>query len=164
MDDLTLHSGLADFRLIDRINKVTPHGLSGEKKLVSTPAWCALEAMAQLAALHVRYLKDFSCHAFLMKVTRMRLPADQRLDGIMSLEACLGHQSDRTAAYRVQARIAEADPLGGEILISTRDYDDTFKHAQLETHYRKLFACLLNATTESFDVSAKPVSFASPRK
>lgn len=164
MDDVIIHGGRADFRLIDRIRNVTPHGLDGEKKLVSEPAWCVLEAMAQLAALHVRYLKDFSCHAFLMKVTRMRLPAGQRLDGKMSLEARLRHQSDRTFSYRVVAGIGSAAPLGGDILISTVDYDDSFKQAHLETHYRKLFACLLNATRENSAASAKPVSFATPRK
>lgn len=160
MDDVTIYSGLANFRLVDRISNVTPHGLSGEKKLVSEPGYCILEAIAQLASLHVRYLKDFSCHAFLMTVRHLSLPTDQRILGKMTFDARLRHQSNRTFTYVAQARIAGADPFGGEILISTVDYDDMFKQAYLETHYRKLFACLLNATKENSNASAKPVSIA----
>ena len=50
--------------------------------------WQGLEAAAQAAALHQRFLAGFSCHAFLLSVDECRFPTDA-LDGLMVFRAVL---------------------------------------------------------------------------
>ena len=64
--------------------------------------WQGLEAAAQAAALHQRFLAGFSCHAFLLSVDECRFPTDA-LDGLMVFRAVLLGRSLRAATYRVKA-------------------------------------------------------------
>lgn len=58
--------------------------------------WQGLEAAAQAAALHQRFLAGFSCHAFLLSVDECRFPTDA-LDGLMVFRAVLLGRSLRAA-------------------------------------------------------------------
>ena len=62
--------------------------------------WQGLEAAAQAAALHQRFLAGFSCHVFLLSVDECRFPTDA-LDGLMVFRAVLLGRSLRAATYRV---------------------------------------------------------------
>ena len=72
--------------------------------------WQGLEAAAQAAALHQRFLAGFSCHVFLLSVDECRFPTDA-LDGLMVFRAVLLGRSLRAATYRVDVCPAYSLPL-----------------------------------------------------
>jgi hypothetical protein len=146
MGQITVFSGLDGFQMVDRITHLGDRRICGCKRFFGTPRYAGLEAMAQLAALHARYILDFKRHAFLLKITLCRLPAAGLLDGSYLLEADLLEQSSRAFAYRIEGRRPDEFRLQAELLIGTRNYDERFKQAILEPHYRKMMACLHNAT------------------
>ncbi|MFV0423402.1 hypothetical protein [Oleidesulfovibrio sp.] len=81
---ITIHSGLTPDTVTGRSNIfVIPHSLEKVHRntiygTLALPAeapacWYVTEALAQLAALHTRWLCNFSCHAFLLSVRELPL-------------------------------------------------------------------------------------------
>lgn len=103
-----------------------------------------LEAMAQLGALHVRYLNNFQWHVFLVKVAHIILP--DRLpvptNAVINLQADMLGNSDRSFSYRIQAWEKNHVVIEGDFWFSTIDYDERFNAAALQPHYRDLWTCL----------------------
>ena len=69
------------FVLLDAVSAAEPDHLTAWRRFGSAPMWQGLEAAAQAAALHQRFLAGFSCHVFLLSVDECRFPTDA-LDGI----------------------------------------------------------------------------------
>jgi hypothetical protein len=136
---LSIQSGLRHFNLLTRINRVSAEGMEAIADLHRKPPFCGLEAMAQLAALHVRHCLLFQRHAFLLKVTRGQLPRLAELRGSYSLAAERYSQSSQGFAYRVRGHRAGEQLLEADLLIGTRRYDDLFREDILEAHYRSIF-------------------------
>ena len=88
----------APFVLLDGIAHVTRSELVGWRNFSEQPFWPALEAAAQAAALHQRWLADFGAHAFLLSLGACRWP-DRPLTGRMELRARLLGQTAGAAAY-----------------------------------------------------------------
>ena len=88
------------FVLLDGVSAAEPDHLTAWRRFGSAPMWQGLEAAAQAAALHQRFLAGFSCHAFLLSVDECRFPTDA-LDGLMVFRAVLLGRSLRAATYRV---------------------------------------------------------------
>ena len=98
------------FVLLDAVSAAEPDHLTAWRRFGSAPMWQGLEAAAQAAALHQRFLGGFSCHAFLLSVDGCRFPTDA-LNGLMVFRAVLLGQSLRAATYRVDVCPACSLPL-----------------------------------------------------
>lgn len=139
MAAITVHSRLRRFSLLTRIARVSAEGMSAIADLDRKPVFCGLEAMAQLAALHVRHCIHFQRHAFLLKVTHGRWPLQDALQGCFRLTAERYSQSSHGFAYRVRAGGPEEEMLDAEMLIGTHPYDHQFRKDILEAYYRDIF-------------------------
>jgi hypothetical protein len=139
---VSVRSELQGFRLIDQISRAEKDEIRGSCTLRGGPVFTLIEALAQLGALHVRWLTGFTRHAFLLKIGRCTLP-----DGVPAAGACLlkGRQtahSETTFAYRLEAEWGGAVLMEGEFLFTTIDYDERFSRETLARHYGMLFSCL----------------------
>ena len=136
---LTIHSQLNDFKLVAGIAQVFELHLTGEAVFDCMPVYSGLEAMAQLAALHVRHGLEFRRHAFLLKVGHSVWPAQERLDGYFQLRAERYGSSSNAFAYQATARGPEGLHLQADLLIGTKAYDHEFQEKILAAHYRRIF-------------------------
>jgi len=139
---VSIRSELQGFRLIDRISRADRDEIRGSCTLRGGPVFTLIEALAQLGALHVRWLTGFSKHAFLLKIGRCTLP-----EGVPAAGACLltGRRiahSETTFAYHLKAERGETVLMEGEFVFTTIDYDERFAQNTLARHYRMLFSCL----------------------
>lgn len=129
------------FVLLDSLDAVDATQLAACRYFAHSPLWQGLEAMAQAAALHQRFLNDFTQHAFLLSLDECLYPAVENLHGHFRITATLCGQTQRAAAYTVET-------LGPDwvwslrLHIGLRPYDDAFKQNLLEPHYREVFAWL----------------------
>ena len=128
----------APFVLLDGIAHVTKSDLVGWRNFSEQPFWPALEAAAQAAALHQRWLADFGAHAFLLSLGACRWP-DRPLTGRMELRARLLGQTAGAAAYDVQLSLPDSPALSLPVHIGLVPYDDTFRQDTLQERYRALF-------------------------
>lgn len=138
MATIDIHSGLDTFRLIACITEITPEAISGRTNAGKRPLFAGLEAMAQLAALHVRYCLQFQRHAFLLKVHRCRMPSLKVLDGRLHLSAQLQGQSSNAFVYDVTAHGLHDVQFSGRLLIGTQNYDDRFRKSIIVKYYQIL--------------------------
>lgn len=130
---------MQSFRLVRRVIRVTADDIRAVASFKEAPIYAGLEAMAQLAALHVRHCLDFKRHAFLLKIKYCDLPAQDRLDGDVDLGAKVISQSSRSFAYQTAALFGKRLALHAELLIGTRTYDRQFKKESLKHYYKGLF-------------------------
>ena len=142
MAAIEINSGMDHFQLIDAVQEVNGRGIVGSSCFESVPPFAGIEAMAQLAALHVRYRSDFSAHAYLLKIAGCRGLHRSRLTGVYSLDAKLESHSRQAFRYQVTAAGDPGGSFSSELLIGLRDYDHRFREAILEDHYRKVFSRL----------------------
>jgi hypothetical protein len=141
---VSIRSGMQGFRLLDRISRADRDEIRGACTLTGGPVFTLIEALAQLGALHVRWLTGFMRHAFLLKIGRCTLP-----DGALAAGACLlkgrrTAQSGTTFAYCLEAEREGTVLMEGEFLFTTINYDEHFSGEALARHYRDLFSCLLS--------------------
>lgn len=140
METLKIHSHLAHFRLIARISGVSSEGIRGEADFNGAPLYAGLEAMAQLAALHVRQHLGFERHAFLLKVHHCRMPAMDLLKGCFRMAADVRGRSRHAFHYAAIAQGPRGVDFKSELLIGTRDYDDFFPEDMIKSHYQRIWA------------------------
>lgn len=137
------------FQLIRRVTDVSSRCIKADAAFVQWPVYTGLEALAQLASIHVRYNLDFERHAFLLKVDRCDLPTLETLSGDFSLGAERVSQSSQSFAYGVTAQGPDDLAIQAQLLIGTQDYDERFKKDRLKQYYRNLFEALCNGPTGS---------------
>lgn len=142
METLNIHSHMAQFRLVERISKVSSEGIWGEASFNQTPIYAGLEAMAQLAALDVRQRFRFERHAFLLKVQHCRMPAMDVLEGDFRIKAELCSQSSMAFHYNIVAQGPCGVSLKSELLIGTQAYDEHFPEDILKPHYQRVWTQL----------------------
>ena len=128
----------APFILLDGISHATATELVGWRHVADQPFWLALEAAAQAAALHRRWLADFDAHAFLLSLGACRWP-DRPLTGRMELRARLLGRTAGAAAYDVRLSLPNAPVLSLPVHVGLMPYDDTFRRDNLQERYRALF-------------------------
>ena len=143
-EPVRIRSGLQGFRLIDRISRAGRDEIQGVCTLTGGPLFPLIEALAQLGALHVRYLAGFARHAFLLKIGRCALPGKTPAAGPCLLTGRQTAQSGTTFAYHLEAGREGALRMAGEFLFTTIDYDERFAREALVHHYEMLFSCLMN--------------------
>jgi hypothetical protein len=104
--------------------------------------YLCIEALAQLGAMHVRYVNDFKKHAFLLKINRFGPSAVSTLSGTYILTGKCVSQSNRAFVYALAATGDSGECICGEFMFAVVDYDKNFKQEILTRHYRRLFSCL----------------------
>jgi hypothetical protein len=142
LERIVLNSGLDGFVLIDAITAVDPEGIAGIKRFVQAPSYLAIEALAQLGALHVRFITAFDRHAFLLNIKRCSLTPQQALSGCYRLCGKLTSRGGSAYCYRLEAVTGDEIRIAGEFLFATVAYDASFEKDILQKHYRKVFSCL----------------------
>jgi hypothetical protein len=142
MAAIRITSRLRHFSLLARITRITADGIGAIADLNGMPDYCGLEAMAQLAALHVRHCIDFQRHVFLLKVNRGRWRLQDKLQGCYRLSAERYSQSSHAFAYRVKGQGPGDGMLTADLLIGTRPYDHEFREDILKMHYKNIFSRL----------------------
>jgi hypothetical protein len=145
MDTMRLHTERDSFRLVDAITSLSREKIDGYSIFQHEEVFLGIEAMAQLAALHVRYLVDYQEHAFLLKIDNCSLPGVVSLSGSYEVHAVLTGYAARSYAYRVTLCQDATCRMQAEFLIATRAYANTeFDRNKLEYYYRKVVTCLQN--------------------
>jgi hypothetical protein len=142
LERIVLNSGLDGFLLIDAITTVDPEGIAGTKCFVQAPSYLGIESLAQLGALHVRFISGFERHAFLLNIKRCSPTSRQALSGCYQLYGKLASRSSSAYCYRLEAVHADEAAITGEFLFATVAYDAVFEKDILQKHYRKVFSCL----------------------
>ena len=144
LQGITVNTDLNEFLLVDKITRVEAKTIRGIKTFSNAPAYLALESLAQLGAFHVRYLTGFERHAFLLKITRCLMPAQEKINGTYKLSGKLVSRSTSAFSHIIQAGKGDRIQIEGEFLFATVDFDQSFQKEKLMDHYRSVFSCLLN--------------------
>lgn len=139
---ITIRSGLTGFKLLSTISRMDENSLEGRARFEGAPLFAGIEAMAQLGAMHVRWLCNFKKHGFLLKIERLSFPDCTILDGGFLLKGNLTARSSASFAYNLTAVSKTDVTLSGTFLFSVKAYDHTFKRTDLEAHYKGIFSCL----------------------
>jgi hypothetical protein len=142
--EIIINTGLEGFVLVDKIHMLDETHINGARTFTNAPVYLGIESLAQLGAIHVRYLIGYRRHAFLLKITRCITPANEKLDGTYALTGNLVSNSASAFSYVLRAVLNGNIQMEGEFLFATTDYDHGFKQDLLEEHYRNLLSCLKN--------------------
>lgn len=135
-----IHSGLTHFILPESITRADPKEISGICRFDDAAAWLALEACAQICALHVRYHRQFEGHAFLMKINGFSMPSRDRLTGVYPIHGRVKGRSDRAVLFDAALGDNGAPACGGQLIIATRACGP--HETRLKAHYKGVFSCL----------------------
>jgi hypothetical protein len=155
---IKMHSGLADFLLLDAITQAEETTIAGVRAFFTAPPWLGIEALAQLGAFHARHLTGFQKHAFLLKINQFLLPQSETLQGRYLLQGTLVSRSRAAFVYELQAIKGKVLEFSGNFLYSVVDYDDTFAESKLHNHYLRIFKCLQNAMGNGSGAGTRPGS------
>jgi hypothetical protein len=142
--EMEINSGLNGFIMLDGITSVTESHIAGTRYFSDAPVCLGLESLAQLGALHIRRLIDFSRHVFLLKIVNCSLPAGHGLNGEYTLTGKIINRSDAAYLIRLRSEREGEKVIEGDFLFAAIDYDTNFKKETLRHHYRKLCSCLQN--------------------
>ena len=140
---MIIKTGLDHFLLIDKISGIDKDRISGERKFLKDPVFLGIEALAQLGALHVRYLFDCNKHAFLLKINKCTFLKNKKLNGTYKINGLLTGKSDRSFLYLLNLSDSSNKIIDAELTFSTIDYNAVFKKDILKGHYEKVIKCLL---------------------
>lgn len=146
MERIDINTHMDGFHLLTSVTDIDERRIGGTATFVDQPAFVVMESLAQLGALHVRWLCDFSKHAFLLKVERFSLPRESRISGTLALSGRLMVRSQAAFSYDLTASGGWENPLMGRFLFSVKAYDDTFGKKILTTRYKEVFQCLTSAS------------------
>lgn len=141
MDKITINTGLFSFVLVDEITDIDTETIKGAKHFSNAPIYLGIESLAQLGALHIRFLTDFERHAFLLKINHFNMPEKPVLNRRYLLEGRRIHHSGQAFSYLLQARKGSSIRFYGEFLFATVGYDSSFNKEILQNHYKKVFLC-----------------------
>lgn len=142
MREIRLHSGLENYILVKGITRADGEGIAGFTVFDQAPLSLGMEALAQLAALHLRWRMDFTRHAFLMTIRGCRVESTAPLTGQLELEGICVGRTKAAAAYRLQALRDGGAVIAGSFLIATLAYGAEFQEIRLKEHYRSLWRAL----------------------
>ena len=140
--NLNIRTKRDDFKMIDRISAVDSRHIEGVKTLEGCPVAMAIESLAQLGALHVRFITAFKKHCFLLLIPHLEILDTSPLHGSYQLYGSLTAESKRAFSYTLRATSRRRDCLKGRLVFGTLDYDERFRRERLANHYQRMFACL----------------------
>lgn len=142
MSVININTGLEKFRMIDQLIAVDDSGLEAEKSFKHEDNFLIIEALAQLAALHVRKKISFEKHAFLLKVQNCVVFDKAELQGKYNLYASLNAESKLGFMYETTAELENRPVVKAKLIIGTIDYNNKFRTEDLRDYYQKVYECL----------------------
>jgi hypothetical protein len=140
--NIVINTGLSGFIMLDRVLEVSAAGIIGTRSFIGVPAFLPLESLAQLGALHIRYVTGFSRHVFLIKIVSCSIPLRTAMEGEYVLSGNLLSRTDSSFRSFVKAERDKEAAAEAELLYAAVDYDHNFKKGILHDHYIKVFSCL----------------------
>lgn len=146
MDRIEIHTGMEGFHLLTSVSFMDDRRIRGRAVLADPSSLAVMECLAQLGALHVRRLHDFSNHAFLLKVERFFLPEQGRIPGRLALFGTMGTRSQAAFSYDLGAEGEGKEVCSGRLVFSVTDYDERFRKDVLRKRYKEVFACLTSGS------------------
>jgi hypothetical protein len=139
---IEINSGLSSFLMLDCILDVNDSRIVGTRSFSSAKPYLVLESLAQLGAIHVRRLTDFSKHVFLMKIASCFIPIKTGVDGKCLLSGDLAGRSNSSFRYFLKAEKDGVTTARAELFYAALEYDNNFKKELLHDHYARVFSCL----------------------
>jgi hypothetical protein len=149
MERIILNSGLSGFLLVDAVTEVDAQRIAGWKEFAGAPPYLGIESLAQLGALHVRYLTGFERHAFLLTIKRCLPASKEALNGRYRLCGKLTGRAASAFSYRLEAALGDETEIQGDFLFAVVEYDTSFRRDILRSHYEKVYSCLTSASTRN---------------
>jgi len=146
MEKLTINTGLDRFLLLDCIRGIGQNNIEGTLFLSDNQCCLGIEALAQLGAMHVRFITGFSCHAFLLSIRKCSIQENFVQNSKLFLSGKLLSRSTKGFLYAMNAASEDKTLIAGEFLFAVIPYDQNFKKECLESHYRRVFSCLKNGS------------------
>ncbi len=143
---MIINTGLHHFFLLEGITRVDEKHIQGFSSPSSRQVYLRIESMAQLGAMHVRFITDFNKHAFLLGVSNLQLSETFQGNEQCSMTGILNSRSTDSFSYKLTAEIAGCQSISGTFLFATIPYDDSFRKDTLQHHYKKIFSCLRNVS------------------
>ncbi|HUH67073.1 MAG TPA: hypothetical protein VLZ07_11615 [Syntrophales bacterium] len=139
---IDINSGLSSFLMLDRILDMSDSRIVGMRFFGDGRPYVMLESLAQLGAIHVRRLTDFSKHVFLMKIIGCFIPIKTKMDGECLLSGDVAGRSSSSFRYFLKAEKDGVTMAKAELLYAAIEYDRNFKKGILHDHYVRVFSCL----------------------
>ncbi|MCP3924370.1 MAG: hypothetical protein GY714_17480 [Desulfobacterales bacterium] len=146
MERIEINTGLKSFLCIDRISEISDKHIKGAYTIKSENSFTAMESLAQLGALHVRYLTDFERFVFLLKINSFSLPDFP--NGTFNITGNLIANSRGAYSYKLKAEDKNR-AFFGEMVFGVTDFDSIEKKENSNSHYKKVFQCLTKNSKES---------------
>lgn len=144
MEQLKINTGLESFILPDKIIQITEKTIKAAKSFDAKNLILSLkiETLAQVCALHTRYVTEFKYHAFLLKISSFTDTSIEKTYGDYEFTGVLTGAGKSAFSYSITAGQNNDALFKADLIIAVTDYSDTFKQQQLSTHYRGIFSCL----------------------
>lgn len=149
MADFHIHTHLQEILMIDAISRWDDKRILAGRKFNGEPGFCAVEACAQLSALHVRKRTGFACHAFLLALISVSPLPPGKITGTARLDATLEGISRRAFSYKTTIRLNGCGSIRADLIIGTVDYGEEFNQDCLQHRYETLFSVLCRAGSPS---------------
>lgn len=151
MEKIMINTGLNSFVMPDKITKTNEKSIEALKtfKADNFNFLTKIETIAQICALHTRFLLDFKQHAFLLKIDEFTDNSGKNDYGDYSLYAKIQSSGKTAFSYSISAKLNNKEKFSGKLIIATSDYNEKFNKQILTKHYRKIFSCLTKNSAQS---------------
>jgi len=128
MDRVNISTSLDSFVLLDTISAITDSSIIGYKSFSNSQVYLGIESLAQLGAIHLRYITELKKHAFLLKINHCSISDVNILEGEFQLKGHLMNQSKLAYTYSLKALRDEQLVIKGDFMFALTDYDENFKN------------------------------------
>ncbi len=139
---IKINSDLKQFVMLDNIYSIEKSGIAGTFILKSEEPFIIIESLAQIGAMHVRWLHNFENHAALLKINSLKFIDENISTGKYILNGELTGKSNRAFSYRMQAIHQDNTAVHGDLLFTLIEYDSVFNKDIIKNHYMEIFRCL----------------------
>lgn len=144
MEPLKINTGLESFIMPDKIIGISENTIEAVKSFGADNLILSLkiETLAQVCALHTRYITEFKSHAFLLKINSFTETSIEKIYGDYEFTGKLIGAGKSAFSYSITSGHNNNKLFKADLIIAVTDYSDIFKQQQLSTHYRSIFSCL----------------------
>lgn len=142
MEPISIRSNQNTIVMLDSICQYDKESITAERQFNAAPRFSVFEAGAQLCALHVRWISQFSRHAFLLSMAKVDPLPPFTIEGPGIFKARLKSVSKRAFAYQIAVNLAQRLDIKISLTIGTKRYGDGFEQSRLLRHYQSLFNSL----------------------
>ena len=145
---MLIRSDLKKILRLDTILSYDDKMILAKRRFNAERRFSALEACAQLCALHVRKRCEFGCHAFLLSFLAVRPLPPKVLNGMGGFKGRLNGISQRAFSYDVKFKLESTAVIQIKLNIGTSGYGKMFEREKLRPYYQQLFDSLCHYNIE----------------